>query len=108
MLFPSIAANVKQVIMIAISTIMFATPISTLNGIGILVVLIGSARYSYVSVLEKRETAKTKDSSSLDKDTGHPRTKKADIEDGAGENDEEAMELISSKDDSSSPAVRKR
>jgi drug/metabolite transporter (DMT)-like permease len=48
-----IAANVKQVLMMVISTILFHVQVSPLNAAGIVVVLVGSARYSYVSVMEQ-------------------------------------------------------
>lgn len=50
-----IAGNVKQVLLIIISTIVFEIKITPLNGAGIVVVLIGSAIYSYISVLEKAQ-----------------------------------------------------
>eukprot|EP00586_Coscinodiscus_wailesii_P019126 CAMPEP_0172515916 /NCGR_PEP_ID=MMETSP1066-20121228/271958_1 /TAXON_ID=671091 /ORGANISM="Coscinodiscus wailesii, Strain CCMP2513" /LENGTH=261 /DNA_ID=CAMNT_0013297177 /DNA_START=537 /DNA_END=1322 /DNA_ORIENTATION=- len=50
-----IGANAKQVILIVISTVLFGTEVTILNGAGICVVLAGSSWYSYVSVLEKME-----------------------------------------------------
>lgn len=48
-----IASNAKQVLMIALGTIIFGTRITILNGLGILIVLLGSARYSYLCMKEK-------------------------------------------------------
>ena len=98
--------------MIAVSTIIFETPITVMNGLGIIVVLMGSARYSYVSVLEKQSVKselKREESTKnvkLDEESDDDKTDDVDIEDGgAGTDDEENVELISPMEDT---AVRKR
>lgn len=73
----SIAANIKQVLMILLSTVYFATPVSFVNGIGIIIVLIGGSRYSLVSVMENNSlptsaTASSSSSSSSNPSSGTP------------------------------------
>ena len=54
----SVCANAKQALMIVIATMVFGTPINFTNGVGIFIVLVGSARYSHVSYLESQRAAK--------------------------------------------------
>jgi len=104
-----IAANVKQVVMIAISTIIFATPISTINGLGIVVVLIGSAQYSYVSVLEKQIIEKqNKESNNLVDGAKNDEPREPDVEASNGEGNEETVELMRARENHTSTDFRKR
>eukprot|EP01042_Synura_sphagnicola_P001876 gene1876-2209_t len=48
-----IAANVKQVLLVAFGTLYFGDSVTLLNGLGILVVIIGSFKYGLVSIAEK-------------------------------------------------------
>jgi hypothetical protein len=45
----SIGANVKQVMLVVFSTHYFGDTVNTLNGLGIAIVMFGSALYGYVS-----------------------------------------------------------
>lgn len=86
-----IAANVKQVLMIAISTFIFSTPITLLNGAGIVVVLAGSAQYSFVSIGEKKGNKKKIDD--VDDEEAH----------SASDSDHESAPLLDDTMDSPAP-----
>ncbi|RYH05433.1 hypothetical protein EON65_44700 [archaeon] len=48
-----IAANIKQVLLVAFGTIYFGDHVSLINGLGIMIVIIGSYRYGVVTISEK-------------------------------------------------------
>ena len=48
-----IAANVKQVLLVAFGTLYFGDAVGLINGMGIVVVIFGSFRYGLVSIQEK-------------------------------------------------------
>jgi len=52
-----IAANVKQVLLVAFSTVYFGDPVSFLNGLGIVVVIIGSFNYGLVTIQESKSSS---------------------------------------------------
>lgn len=91
-----IAANVKQVLMIGLSTIIFGTVITLLNGAGIFVVLAGSALYSYVSVMEKVGTTST------------PKAKQGPSKDLEAANGGETVELVPAKTEDGASDMRQR
>eukprot|EP01041_Mallomonas_annulata_P003452 gene3452-6858_t len=49
-----IAANVKQVMLVAFGTLYFGDSVTPINGLGILIVIAGSFKYGLLSVQEKR------------------------------------------------------
>jgi len=108
-----IAGNVKQVLLIGAGTILFNTPISPLNGAGILVVLAGSTRYSYVSYQERNQISSTSKNNGdeLEKDlemstsTNSESDSDFDFDNNDYEEDSELLQIVPSTD-SLPPRIR--
>lgn len=60
-----ITAAVKQVLLVGVATPLFGTPVSFVNAIGMVIVLVASGYYSYLSVIEKG-AAKVKEEKMID------------------------------------------
>jgi hypothetical protein len=109
-----IAANVKQVLLIMAGTIIFSTPISLLDGAGILVALAGSNQYSYVSYQEKNQintTSKNKGGelkNDLEMSTSTNSESKSDsnYDDNDYEEDSEVLQQLVPSMDSLPPRIR--
>lgn len=102
-----IMANVKQVLMIGLSTKLFHVEITPLNGAGIVVVLIASAWYSYISVLEKMQTP----AAASNKQALADQRQMSGSDEEAGEilkqKDSEMVQLLSPKKSEPSPANKR-
>lgn len=87
--------------LVALSTIIFQTEILPLNAAGIVVVLVGSARYSYVSITDKnvaavgKKTASTEVTSLNGSGSSTTSSKSGDVDE---ENPDETVPLTSRKD----------
>jgi len=86
-----IAGNVKQALLICLSTALFGVQISPLNGYGIIVTLTASANYSYLTLLGS--TVESARSTSTANETGGGKR----LEYGGGGGDEETAILLARK-----------
>ena len=50
----TVAANVKQVLVIGLSIVVFAVPVTLLNATGVLITLAGGALYTFAELQERR------------------------------------------------------